>query len=35
MREFKRMKDFAWLKIEILCMDLAYVDKIAKYNKGV
>ena len=31
----KRMKAFAWLKNEIWCMDLAYVDKLAKKNKGV
>ena len=34
-REFKRMKAFARLKNEIWCMDLAYVDKLAKDNNGV
>ena len=34
-RKFKRMKAFARLKNEIWCMDLAYVDKLAKDNNGV
>ena len=34
-RNFKRMKEFARLKNEYWCMDLAYVDKIAKDNNGV
>ena len=34
-RKFKRMKAFARFKNEIWCMDLAYVDKLAKDNKGV
>ena len=34
-RKFKRMKAFARLKFEIWCMDLAYVDKLAKDNNGV
>ena len=34
-RKFKRMKAFARLKNEIWCMDLAYVDKLAKNNNGV
>ena len=34
-RKFKRMKGFARFKTEIWCMDLAYVDKLAKDNKGV
>ena len=34
-RKFKRMKAFARFKNEILCMDLAYVDKLAKDNNGV
>ena len=29
------MKAFARFKNEIWCMDLAYVDKLAKDNKGV
>ena len=29
------MKAFASFKIEIWCMDLAYVDKLAKDNNGV
>ena len=29
------MKTFARFKNEIWCMDLAYVDKLAKDNKGV
>ena len=34
-REFKRMKAFARFKIEIWCMDLACVDKLAKDINGV
>ena len=34
-RKFKRMKAFAGFKNEIWCMDLAYVDKIAKNINGV
>ena len=34
-RKFKRMKAFARFKNEIWCMDLAYVDKLAKDNNGV
>ena len=34
-RKFKRMRAFAGFRIEICCMDLAYVDKIAKINNGV
>ena len=34
-RKFKRMKTFARFKNEIWCMDLAYVDKLAKDNNGV
>ena len=34
-RKFKRMKAFARFKNEIWCMDLAYVDKLAKENNGV
>ena len=34
-RTFKRMKAFARFKSEILCMDLAHVDKLAKDNNGV
>ena len=33
--KFKRLKAFARFKKEIWCMDLAYVDKLAKDNKGV
>ena len=33
-RKFKRMKAFARSKNEIWCMDLAYVDKLAKDNNG-
>ena len=29
------MKSFARFKNEIWCMNLAYVDKLAKYNNGV
>ena len=31
----KRMRAFARFRNEILCMDLAYVDKLAKENNGV
>ena len=34
-RKFKRMRAFARFKSEISCMDLAYVDKLAKDNNGV
>ena len=34
-RKFKRMRAFARFKNEICCMDLAYVDKLAKENNGV
>ena len=34
-RKFKRMKAFARFKNEIWCMDLAYVDKLAKDDNGV
>ena len=34
-RKFKRMRAFARFRIEIWCMDLAYVDKLAKENNGV
>ena len=34
-RKFKRMKAFAGFKNEIWCMDLAYVDKLAKDNDSV
>ena len=34
-RKFKRMRAFARFRIEIWCMDLAYVDKLAKLNNGV
>ena len=34
-RKFKRMKAFAKFENEIWCMDLAYVDKLAKDNIGV
>ena len=33
--KFKRMKAFARFTSEIWCMDLAYVDKLAKNNNGV
>ena len=33
-RKFKRMKAFARFKNEIWCMNLAYVDKLAKDNNG-
>ena len=34
-REFKRMKAFARFKNQIWCMDVAFVDKLAKDNNGV
>ena len=34
-RKFKHMKAFARFKNEIFCLDLAYVDKLAKDNNGV
>ena len=34
-RKFKRIRAFARFRIEIWCMDLAYVDKLAKENNGV
>ena len=34
-RKFKRMRAFAKFRNEIWCMDLAYVDKLAKENNGV
>ena len=34
-RKLKRMRAFARFKNEIWCMDLAYVDKLAKENNGV
>ena len=34
-RKFKRMKAFAGFKNEVWCIDLAYVDKLAKDNNGV
>ena len=34
-RKFKRMRAFARFRNEIWCMDLAYVDKLSKDNKGV
>ena len=34
-RKFKRKKAFTRFKNEIWCMDLAYVDKLAKDNNGV
>ena len=34
-RKFKRMKAFARFKNENWCMDLAYIDKLAKDNDGV
>ena len=33
--KFKRMKTFARFKNEVCCMDLAYVDRVAKDNNGV
>ena len=34
-RKFKRLRAFARFINEIECMDLAYVDKLAKENNGV
>ena len=34
-RNIKRMRAFARFRNEIWCMDLAYVDKLAKQNKDV
>ena len=34
-RKFKRMRAFARFRKKIWCMDLAYVDKLAKENNGV
>ena len=34
-RKFKRMRAFARFRNEICCMDLAYVDKLAKEKNGV
>ena len=34
-RKFKRMKAFARFKNDFWCVDLAYVDKLAKDNNGV
>ena len=34
-RKFKRMRAFARFRNENWCMDLAYVDKLAKENNGV
>ena len=34
-RKFRRMRAFARVRNEIWCMDLAYVDKLAKENNGV
>ena len=34
-QKFKRMRVFASFRNEIWCMDLAYVDKMAKENNGV
>ena len=34
-RKFKRMRAFVRFRNEIWCMDLAYVDKLAKENNGV
>ena len=34
-RKFKRMRAFARFRNEFWCMDLAYVDKLAKENNGV
>ena len=34
-RKFKQMKAFSRFKNEIWCMDLAYVDTLAKDNNGV
>ena len=34
-RKFRRMRAFARYKNESWCMDLAYVDKLAKNNRGI
>ena len=34
-RKFKKMRAFARFRNEVWCMDLAYVDKLAKENNGV
>ena len=34
-RKFKRMRAFARFRNEIWCMDLTYVDKLAKETNGV
>ena len=34
-RKFKRLRAFARFRNEIWCMDLAYVDNLAKMNNGV
>ena len=34
-QKFKRMRAFARFRSEIWCMNLAYVDKLAKENNGV
>ena len=34
-QKFKRMRAFARFRNEIWCLDLAYVDKLAKENNGV
>ena len=34
-RKFKKMKAFARFENEFWCMNLAYVDKLAKDNNGV
>ena len=34
-RKFKRLRAFARFRNEIWCMDLTYVDKLAKENNGV
>ena len=34
-REFKKMRAFARFRNEIWCMDLAYIDKLAKENNCV
>ena len=34
-RKFKRMRAFARFRNEIWCMDLAYVDKLAKVKNGL
>ena len=34
-QKFKRMRAFARFRNENWCMDLAYVDKLAKGNNGV